>query len=134
VRAAFERAARHFDGWFANEASLARWTEQWAEVQAILRDAGRDLGNFTAAMYLTLAIDADASRAEQRLDAFLEHYYGQPAAVMRRRQACYAGPSAGAAAFLKGFANAGASHVIVRFTGDHERNLENFVRLRVELG
>jgi len=134
VRAAFERAARHFDGWFANEASLARWTEQWAEVRAILRDAGRDPGNFTAAMYMTLVIDEDAGRAEHRLDAFLEHYYGQPAAVMRRRQACYAGPAVGAAAFLKGFADAGASHVIVRFTGDHERNLENFVRLRVELG
>src|SRR6516164_2878399 len=134
VRAAFERAARHFDGWFANEASLARWTEQWAEVQAILRDAGRDLGNFTAAMYTTLAIDADAGRAEQRLDAFLENYYGQPAAVMRRRQACYAGPAVGAAAFLKGFADAGASHMIVRFTGDHERNLEAFTRLRAELG
>ena len=134
VRAAFERAARHFDGWFANEASLARWTEQWAEVQAILRDAGRDLGNFTAAMYTTLAIDADAGRAEQRLDAFLESYYGQPAATMRRRQATYAGPAVGAAAFLKGFADAGASHMIVRFTGDHERNLETFTKLRAELG
>ena len=26
VRPALERAARHFDGWFANEADLARWT------------------------------------------------------------------------------------------------------------
>jgi len=85
-------------------------------------------------MYLTLAIDEDASRAEQRIDAFLENYYGQPAAVMRRRQACYAGAAAGAAAFLKGFADAGASHMIVRFTGEHERNLETFTRLRAELG
>ena len=98
VRPALERAARHFDGWFANEASLARWTEQWGEVQAILRDAGRDLGTFVAAVYVTLALDEAAGRAEQRLDAFLENYYGQPAAVMRRRQACYAGPAAGAAA------------------------------------
>jgi len=134
VRPAFERAARHFDGWFANEASLPRWTEQWGEVRAIVRAAGRDLGQFTAAMYTTLAIDANARRAEQRLDAFLEHYYGQPVAVRRRPQACYAGPSAGAAEFLKGFADAGASHMIVRFTGDHERNLENFTGLRAELG
>jgi alkanesulfonate monooxygenase SsuD/methylene tetrahydromethanopterin reductase-like flavin-dependent oxidoreductase (luciferase family) len=134
VRPAFERAARHFDGWFANEASLARWTEQWGEVQAIVREAGRDLGKFVAAMYLTLAIDEDAGRAGQRIDAFLENYYGQPAAVMRRRQACYAGAPAGAAAFLKGFADAGASHMIVRFTGDHERNLETFTRLRAEFG
>jgi alkanesulfonate monooxygenase SsuD/methylene tetrahydromethanopterin reductase-like flavin-dependent oxidoreductase (luciferase family) len=134
VRPAFERAARHFDGWFANEASLTRWTEQWGEVKAILREAGRDDDKFVAAMYLTLAIDEDAGRAEQRIDAFLEHYYGQPAAVMRRRQACYAGPAAGAAEFLKGFADAGASHMIVRFTGDHDRNLEAFTGLRADLG
>jgi alkanesulfonate monooxygenase SsuD/methylene tetrahydromethanopterin reductase-like flavin-dependent oxidoreductase (luciferase family) len=134
VRPALERAARHFDGWFANEASLTRWIEQWGEVQSILRDAGRDPGQFVAAVYVTLAIDDDAVRAGQRLDAFLEHYYGQPADVMRRRQACYAGPTAGAAAFLKGFADAGASHLIVRFTGDPERNLETLTRLRTGLG
>ena len=134
VRPAFERAAKHFDGWFANEASLARWTAQWGEVQAILREAGRDPASFVAAMYATLAIDEDAGRAAQRLDAFLESYYGQPAATMRRRQATYAGPAVGAAAFLKGFADAGASHMTVRFTGDHERNLEAFTKLRAELG
>ena len=53
---------------------------------------------------------------------------------MRRRQATYAGPAVGAAAFLKGFADAGASHMTVRFTGDHERNLETFTKLRAELG
>jgi alkanesulfonate monooxygenase SsuD/methylene tetrahydromethanopterin reductase-like flavin-dependent oxidoreductase (luciferase family) len=134
IRPAFERAARHFDGWFANEASLARWTEQWGEVRAIVREAGRDLGKFAAAMYTTFAIDEDAGRAGQRLDAFLENYYGQPAAAMRQRQACYAGPAAGAVAFLSGFADAGATHIIVRFVGDHERNLDAFTRLRPELG
>ncbi|HMD65622.1 MAG TPA: LLM class flavin-dependent oxidoreductase [Stellaceae bacterium] len=134
VRPALERAARHFDGWFANEASLTRWTEQWGEVHAILREAGRDPGNFIAAVYVTLAIDEGAGRAEQRIDAFLENYYGQPAAIMRRRQACYAGSAAGAGAFIKGFADAGASHLIVRFTGDHDRNLETFTRLRGDLG
>jgi len=53
---------------------------------------------------------------------------------MRRRQACHAGPAAGAGEFLRGFADAGASHMIVRFTGDHERNLETFARLRADLG
>jgi hypothetical protein len=100
----------------------------------ILRETGRNPDKFVAAMYLTLAIDEDAGRAEQRIDAFLENYYGQPAAVMRRRQACYAGPAAGAAEFLRGFADAGASHMIVRFTGDHDRNLDTFTRLRADLG
>ena len=134
VRPALERAARHFDGWFANEADLARWRGQWDEVQQILRDAGGDVGQFVAAIYVTLAIDEDANRAGQRIDDFLERYYGQPAAAMRKRQACYGGPAAGAVEYLRGFANAGASHIIVRFAGDPERQLEILAGLRTQFG
>jgi alkanesulfonate monooxygenase SsuD/methylene tetrahydromethanopterin reductase-like flavin-dependent oxidoreductase (luciferase family) len=133
VRPALERAARHFDGWFANEADLARWTAQWAEVRQILREAGRDPEQFAAAIYTTLAIDEDASRANRRIDAFLEKYYGQPAAVMRRRQACYAGSREGAGEFLRGFVVAGATHVIVRLVGDPERQLETVAEFRAQL-
>ncbi|MBV8132015.1 MAG: LLM class flavin-dependent oxidoreductase [Alphaproteobacteria bacterium] len=134
VRPALERAARHFDGWFAIEPDLVRWGEQWGEVRAIVRGAGRDVGQFVGAVYLTMAIDEDADRAEQRINGFLENYYGQPAVVLRKRQACYGGPAAGAANYLKGYADAGATDLIVRFAGDHERNLEIFTKLRAELG
>ncbi len=112
-----QRAGRHFDGWFANEPDLDRWRRQWQEVQQAVRDSGRDPGGFVAAIYLTLAIDDDAGRAERGLDAFLESYYGQPAAVLRRRQACYAGSAAGAVECLQNYAAAGAGHLILRFTG-----------------
>ena len=134
VRPALERAARHFDGWFANEADLGRWKQQWAEVQQILHEAGRDVSGFVAAIYVTLAIDEDASRAGQRIDAFLERYYGQPAEVMRRRQAVYGGPPDAAAEFLRGFTAAGASHVIVRLVGDPDRQLETVAEFRAQLG
>lgn len=134
VRPALERAARYFDGWFANEADLGRWTGQWAEVRQILREAGRDAEQFTAAIYTTLAIDEDASRANRRIDAFLENYYGQPAAVMRRRQACYGGPGEGAAEFLRGFVSAGATHIVVRLVGDPDRQLEIVTGFRAQLG
>src|SRR5262245_41691517 len=39
-------------------------------------------------MYLTVSIDEDPSRANVRLNIYLEQYYCQPAAVMRSRQAC----------------------------------------------
>ena len=134
VRAAFERAAKHFDGWFANEPDLARWTAQWHEVRQIVREIGRDPSQFAAANYVTLALDDDAARAEERIDAFLESYYGQPAALMRRRQACFGGPPAAAAAWLKGYADAGVTDLIVRFTGDHERQLEAVAGLRAQPG
>jgi alkanesulfonate monooxygenase SsuD/methylene tetrahydromethanopterin reductase-like flavin-dependent oxidoreductase (luciferase family) len=134
VRPALERAGRHFDGWFANEADLAKWRSQLAEVREIVREAGRDPANFTAAVYVTLALDENATRAGQRLDAFLENYYGRPAAVMRKAQGCYAGPAAGAAGYLKGYAEAGADHLIVRFAGEHESHLETVAGLFAELG
>ena len=134
VGAARARAGgRHFDGWFANEADLGRWTGQWAEVQQILSEAGRDPGQFVAAIYVTLAIDEDASRAIQRIDAFLERYYGQPAEAMRRRQACYGGPHDGAADILRA-SPAGASHIIVRLVGDPDRQLETVAGFRAQLG
>ncbi|MBV8739341.1 MAG: LLM class flavin-dependent oxidoreductase, partial [Alphaproteobacteria bacterium] len=49
VRPAFERAARHFDGWFANEPDVVRWGAQWREVQQIVREVGRDPARFAAA-------------------------------------------------------------------------------------
>jgi alkanesulfonate monooxygenase SsuD/methylene tetrahydromethanopterin reductase-like flavin-dependent oxidoreductase (luciferase family) len=134
VRPALERAGRYFDGWFANEADLARWRGQLAEVKEIVRDAGRDPARFTAAVYMTLALDENAARANRRLDAFLENYYGRPAAVMRKAQGSYAGPAAGAAAFLQGYAEAGADHLIVRFAGEHENHLETVAGLFAELG
>jgi hypothetical protein len=87
-----------------------------------------------AAIYVTLAIDGDASRAGQRINAFLERYYGQPAEVMRRRQAVFGGPPDAAAGFLKGFADAGANHMIVRLVGDPDRQLETVVGFRAQLG
>jgi alkanesulfonate monooxygenase SsuD/methylene tetrahydromethanopterin reductase-like flavin-dependent oxidoreductase (luciferase family) len=134
VGPALRRAGRHFDGWFANEPDLDRWRRQWQEVQQAVRGSGRDPGGFVAALYLTLAIDDDASRAGQRLDGFLETYYGQPAEVLRRRQACYAGPAAGAAEYLQDRAAAGAGRLVLRFTGEHERNLEAVAALRGALG
>jgi hypothetical protein len=81
-------------------------------------------------MYLTVSLDDDAAKAEERLNSFLERYYGQPAAVTRRRQASYAGPEAGLAAWMAGYADSGASHLVLRFAGDHERHLAAVAKLR----
>jgi len=85
-------------------------------------------------MYLTLAIDEDGSKANQRLDAYLGQYYHQPAAAVRTRQACYAGAQTGAAEWLAGYAAAGASHLVLRFAGEHERHLDMCAGIREKLG
>jgi probable F420-dependent oxidoreductase len=134
VRAARERVARLYDGWFPNAPDAAGWGVQWREIKDIAREAGRDPAELTGAIYLTLTIDEDKNRAEQRMDGFMEHYYGQPSAVMRGRQANYAGPAAGAAEWLKGYVDEGTSHLVLRFAGDPERQMETIAHLRGELG
>src|SRR5471032_362044 len=134
VAAARERTGRLFDGWFPNAPSPSDYAGQFAEVTAAARAAGRDAGSVTGAMYLTLSIDDDAARAEARIDAYLKQYYGQRPDVMRKRQMCYAGPAKGAAAWFKSYADAGASHLVLRFAGEHERHLQIVSQLRQDLG
>jgi alkanesulfonate monooxygenase SsuD/methylene tetrahydromethanopterin reductase-like flavin-dependent oxidoreductase (luciferase family) len=129
-----ERAGKWFDGWFPTAPDAATFALQWAEVQSIARTAGRDPAALTGAMYLTLSLDEDAARAEARLNGFLERYYDQPAPVLRRRQASYAGPRAGVAEWLDGYAKAGATHLVLRFAGDHEQHLEAVAQVHASLG
>jgi len=130
--ASLERAGRFFDGWMPITPDAAEWGRQWQEVRSIARQAGRDPLALTGSMYLTyltLVVDDDAGRANQRLDVFLERYYGQPALLIRSRQACYAGPSAGLLEWLQGYASAGVAHLVLRFAGGHESHLETVAEL-----
>ena len=133
VPASLERVGKLFDGWFPNAPEAAEFAGQWREVQTIARAAGRDPAGLSAAMYLTLAVDDDADRAAARMDAFLEGYYGAPATVLRRRQAVYSGPVAGAAEWLAAYARAGATDLVLRFAGEHERHLETLAKVRASL-
>ena len=133
VRASLERVGRLYDGWFPNAPDPERWRTEWAEIGNIAREAGRDPAQLTGAVYLTLTIDEDKARAEERMDAFIQNYYGRPAAEMRARQATFAGPAEGAAEWLSSWARAGASHLVLRFAGDHQRHLEAISRLRASI-
>jgi alkanesulfonate monooxygenase SsuD/methylene tetrahydromethanopterin reductase-like flavin-dependent oxidoreductase (luciferase family) len=128
-----ERAGKLCDGWIPNAGDAVQWGRQWAEIAQIARRAGRDPAVLTGAMYLTLSIDSDPARANARLDAYLEKYYGQPAPVLRARQECYAGPASGLAQYLGAYVAAGAQHLIVRFAGDDEHHLELVADVRAGL-
>ncbi len=134
VPATIERVGKYYDGWFPNAYQPPEFAEKLAEIRTIARESGRDADAIDAATYLTLATDNDTARAERRLDDYLAQYYGERPASMRKRQICYAGPAAGAAAWLKSFADAGATHLVLRFAGDHERNMDAVAGMRQELG
>src|SRR5262245_24252019 len=132
--ASLERAGKHLDGWLPNDPDATSWGRKWTEVQAHARAAGRDPAALIGAMYLTLAVDEDVAKANERLDAYLAQYYHQPAAAVRTRQACYAGTLGGAGEWLAGYAAAGASHLVLRFAGEHERHLGMLAAIRAKLG
>ena len=134
VRASLERVGRLYDGWFPNSPDPDVWRRQWDEIGGIAREAGRSPEQLTGAVYLTLTIDEDRARAEDRINGFFENYYGRPAAEMRARQASYAGPASGAAEWLSRWAAAGVQHLVLRFAGDPERHLEAAAKLRSQIG
>ena len=129
-----ERSGKFFDGWFpAGPGGPAAWSEGWTQVKHHAREAARDPAALAGAAYLTLSIDDDAAKASAKLDQFLQEYYKQPGDSIRKRQYCFAGSRAGAIAWLREFAAAGATHLALRFTGDHERHMELVAQMRAEL-
>jgi alkanesulfonate monooxygenase SsuD/methylene tetrahydromethanopterin reductase-like flavin-dependent oxidoreductase (luciferase family) len=125
-----ERVGQHFDGWFPNGADPARYRTTLAAMRDAARAAGRPPEAVTGAAYLTLTIEDDATRAEQRLDAFLERYYGMRPDVMRKRQVCFAGTPSAARDWLAAYVDAGVEHACLRFAGDPERQMDIVAGLR----
>ena len=133
VEASLKRAGRFCDGWFPTGPDAAGWQKQWLEVQAYAEEAGRAKSELTGAVYLTVALDDDAEAADARINDYLSQYYGVPAEVIRKRQACYAGPEAAFGEWLKGYADAGASHLMLRLVGDHDKMLASIAKVRSEI-
>jgi alkanesulfonate monooxygenase SsuD/methylene tetrahydromethanopterin reductase-like flavin-dependent oxidoreductase (luciferase family) len=130
LAASLDRAGKYFDGWFPIAPSAAEFAAGLAHVRTVAREHGRDPGSVSGAMYLTVSLDDDAAKAEDRLNSFLERYYNQPAPATRRRQACYAGPAEELTGWLDAYRESGASHLVLRFAGDHERHLAAVAKLR----
>jgi probable F420-dependent oxidoreductase len=113
---AFREAAR-FDAWFPTGPSVEFFAEHFPRIQAAARSAGRAADAVAGAAYVTLALDADRTTAEQRMRQFLETYYAAPAAAIMARQATYAGPIEGCVEWLQRWIDAGARHLALRFAG-----------------
>lgn len=130
VAAGFERTGRLFEGFFPLGPDAATFALRWRAVKDSAERAQRSHA-VTAAIYLTLSVHDDPVEAERRLDVYLADYYAPlPVAVMRKVQACFAGPADALEPWLADFVAAGASHLVLRFVGDHERHLEILADLR----
>jgi probable F420-dependent oxidoreductase len=114
------REAPRFDGWFPTGRKVEFFADHFPEIRAAAKALGRSENAVTGAVYVTLALDEDRGKAEQRLNEYVETYYGAPAPVILARQAHYAGPVDGCVEWLRRWIDAGTRHVCIRFAGgDH---------------
>jgi probable F420-dependent oxidoreductase len=77
-RPALRRAARLGNGFFgAGSSPTASFADQVVIVREALAEAGRPAGEFGIAKRVYIAVDDDAARARQRINAALEGVYGR---------------------------------------------------------
>ncbi len=133
VPATLRRVSQELDGWFPSSLDAAGFARKWPEFQDAARAHGRDPAAITGAAYLTISIDDDAALATQRVHDFLRSYYGDRADISSKLGPCYGGGLEGAVEFLRGFIQAGASHLMLRFCGAPERQLEMLASVRGRL-
>lgn len=109
---ALELAGPLLDGWLPYSPEPAGYRRSSAVLSAA--GAGRRPASFTHGLYVTVLPHDDPEAGRVELDAYARAYYGQSLAVMGRLQGFVTGTDAQCAARLRGYADAGARHIVIR--------------------
>ncbi len=133
VPAGLARAAKHFDGWFPIGPDVDTFAQRRKQYLDHVQAAGRAPGDMSTALYLTIAVDEDAQRADAQINSYLQGYYNVDPTMMRSIQACFGGPLSAVLSFIRGYVAAGAEHLVIRCVGDHANVLKQLARHRDEL-
>lgn len=122
------RAALYADGWLPISHGPQEFSANWKQLQEYAAQAGRDPAKLMRILYVTVNINRDVARAERESEAFLDGYYGPMHKQIARTQAIFAGEPEACSDFIRGFATAGATHFIVRFScSDQEPQMDQFL-------
>jgi alkanesulfonate monooxygenase SsuD/methylene tetrahydromethanopterin reductase-like flavin-dependent oxidoreductase (luciferase family) len=120
---ALRRAVRMGDGFFgAGSSPTAAFAQQVQIVRAALDEAGRPAADFPIAKRLYIAIDDDAERARNQMNAALEGIYG--VRVPAIEGAAFAGPAADCVRAAKEVAAAGAELILFTALSDQREQME----------
>lgn len=103
-----------FDGWLPFSPTPADYASGFHAVREAAELAGRDPDSIATGAYLTVAVAETPLKAAGELDAYMRAYYGVPAEVMARAQACHAGTLESASEWFAAYRAAGANHLVVR--------------------
>ncbi len=108
---AVRRAVRLADGFFgAGSASTAAFADQVGVVRQALAESGRPARDFPIAKRVYIAVDENAGRARERIDAALERIYGHRVASIEA--AAVAGTPADCVREVRAVAEAGAELIL----------------------
>ena len=108
---ALRRAVRLGDGFFgAGSSPTARFAEQVKVVREALAEAGRPPESFPIAKRVYVAVDSDAGRARERMNAALARLYGRRVEAIEA--AAVAGPAGDCIRELRQVAEAGAELIL----------------------
>ena len=119
------RMLRIGDGWFPNPTSPEAFTQGWQQIESLAKESGTDAGRLHRALYTTLNVNEDKAQADREMRAFIEGYYNTPYETMARSQSVFTGNVQEARDWLKGFIDAGAQTIVIRFGGpDQSGQLE----------
>lgn len=128
-----ERTARFADGWFPISATVGEFASGLAQVHENCGAAGRDVGDLTIAVYLTVNV-GEAATAQAELEEHSELYYGAPHEVISKVQGSTAGPADHVGEWVNEYIEAGAQHLCVRFAGRNPtEQLERFAPIAARL-
>jgi alkanesulfonate monooxygenase SsuD/methylene tetrahydromethanopterin reductase-like flavin-dependent oxidoreductase (luciferase family) len=108
---ALRNAGRLFDGWMPTSPTPDAFAEGWARVREHAAEAGRTVDEIATGVYLTINLAGD----EEETSRYAEGYYGIPYDVMRQAQAYFVGSPDKCEQWLRGFVDAGAQHLLLRF-------------------
>ena len=112
--ATLARAGELYDGWLPYSPDAEAYGAGLAQVHDAAESNGRAASSVEPAAYLTVTLDPDPERAEAIQREYIETYYGMPYELMSQVQACHAGTIESAVAWIQGYVEKGARHVVLR--------------------
>ena len=120
---ALRRAVRLGDGFFgAGSSPTARFAEQVKVVREALAEAGRPPESFPIAKRVYVAVDRDAGRARERMNAALAQLYGRRVEAIEA--AAVAGPADDCIRELRQVAEAGAELILCTALFEQSEQME----------
>jgi probable F420-dependent oxidoreductase len=130
--AALRRTARFADGWLAYMATRERIRESTSKIADHARAFGREAGAIRCGLLLFCFVASDRDVARTRVVQDLSARYNQPFETLVDRY-CAFGTPADCALAIGRFAEAGVSHVVLKFTCAPDEVLDQQARFAADV-